>query len=51
MIRNLGLEKEYKVFLLCDVMTMVTLTGIADVDPVWIGFSFSFWPSGNTAGT
>jgi hypothetical protein len=50
MTRNIGLGKEYKVSLLCDVM-MVTLTGIVDVDPVWIGFSFSFWPSGYSAGS
>jgi hypothetical protein len=51
MIRNIRLEREYKVFLLCDVMMVVTLTGVVDVDLVWIGFSFNFWPSGNTAGS
>jgi hypothetical protein len=39
-----------KVFLLCDVMTVVTLTGIVDVDPVWMDSSFSFWPSEDNAG-
>jgi hypothetical protein len=51
MIRNIGLGKEYRVSLLCDVIIVVTLTDVVDVDPVWIGFSFSFWPSGNTAGS
>jgi hypothetical protein len=51
MTRNIGLGKEYKVSLLCDVMMVVTLTDVVDVDPVWIGFSSSFWPSGYSAGS
>jgi hypothetical protein len=39
-----------KVFLLCDVMMVVTLTGIVDVDPVWMNPSFSFWPNEGNAG-
>jgi hypothetical protein len=31
-------------------MMVVTLTDVVDVDPVWISFSFSFWPNGNPAG-